>query len=584
MRSRSSWLRLFAWLGLIAALWVAGEGAAQEAPPFPSTLLLPVPPKGEDDARAPGTPEVPGAKELPAAPAGKDGDPCAPCAKQDDKKKAEPKDPWVEFWKKVPPVRPTPPLGNFFVPPRGPGYYSLRDLLTGNYREGPPKSPWPSFTLLGTPFFDIDWRFLEDPKNTEHDLFDPLHRIHLGDDWLFNTGGQAWWRHMHEVNSRLSGRTNNYDLFRTRLYGDLWYKDIFRVYVEFIAATSLNQDLPPALIDVNKADLLNAFFDVKLFTRNCKPAYLRVGRQELLFGSQRLITSLEWSNTRRTFQGVRGFRQGDKFDVDLFWVQPVVPNADRFDSVDNNQNFWGLWTTYRPRKGQFFNAYYLGLDNTNRATPLGLTLAPVTVHTLGTRYTGSCKQFLWDLEPMVQFGSRGDADILAAAVAAGSGWNFSKLPWNPTVWAYYDYATGDPTPGAGRHSTFNQLFPFGHWYLGWADYVGRQNIQDVSFHLQAYPAKWLLLWFQYHNFTLAQGTDALYNAGGTPLRRDPTGRAGRDVGDEIDFVASIHLSRHSDILLGWSKLYAGDFIRNTAGAPGSGRSPELFYFMYNFRW
>src|SRR5207344_471812 len=112
-------------------------------------------------------------------------------------------------------------------------------------------------------------------------------------------------------------------------------------------------------IDQNKSDLLNAFIDVKLADLGGNPAYVRVGRQELLFGSQRLISPLDWANTRRTFQGARLFRATEKFDFDLFWAQPVIPNPIALDSVDNNINFAGAWATYRSKKGTFLDFYYL---------------------------------------------------------------------------------------------------------------------------------------------------------------------------------------------------------------------------------
>ena len=61
------------------------------------------------------------------------------------------------------------------------------------------------------------------------------------------------------MNSRFTGRNNEYDLFRTRVYGDLWYRDQFRVYAEFLGAYSSWQDLPPLPPDQNKAD-----FDARL--------------------------------------------------------------------------------------------------------------------------------------------------------------------------------------------------------------------------------------------------------------------------------------------------------------------------------
>src|SRR5262249_12751466 len=230
------------------------------------------------------------------------------------------------FWETNPPVRIFPRLGFFQMPPKGPGYYSLHDWVFDDYREKPPNFPYPPSCAMAFPFFDADFRYLDNPKNPQYDfLYDTLHRIHLGDNWLFSTGGEFRWRHMHEINSRLSGKDNDYDLIRTRVYADLWYTNTFRFYVEFLDAQTFNQDLPPARIDVDRSDFLNAFIDVKLWDDCCHPMYLRVGRQELLYGSERLISPLDWANTRRTFQGARLFRQGEKFDFDAFWVRPVIP-------------------------------------------------------------------------------------------------------------------------------------------------------------------------------------------------------------------------------------------------------------------
>jgi len=489
-------------------------------------------------------------------------------------------------WSKIPPVRIIPRTGNFPIPPSGAGYYSLLDMIFGEYREKPPRFPYAPFALMQPPFYEVDWRYLDDPKNTQHDFFDPLHRIHFGDNFLFNTGGQTSVRYMHELDSRLSGKDNDYELYRARIYGDMWYQDRLRVYAEFITAQSFNQDLPPLIIDRNYADLLDLFADVKIADVNGYPAYLRIGRQEMNIGSQRLISSPVWANTRRTFDGVRMFREGEKFDVDFFWVSPVKPDNRKFDSHDNNQNFAGAWFTYRPEKGTFLDAYYLFLDNTNNTTAkvgkaeFPLVLAPFNVHTLGTRYCGDKNNFLWDVEAMLQLGERGNEDTTAGAATVGGGYHFKSAPMNPTVWVYYDYASGDRSPNANDFNTFNQLFPFGHYYFGFMDFVGRQNIQDLNCHVYLYPTKWITFNAQWHHFRLDSANDALYNFAGTPLRISPTGTASKDVGHELDLLANFHLGAHSDVLVGWSKLWAGAFIRNT----GSDRDPELLYLMYNFRW
>lgn len=500
-----------------------------------------------------------------------------------------PHEPCRSAWIANPPVVPMPRPGNFGIFPSGPGYYSLKDCFEGNCLENAPKFPYGTGSVIPFSFFNADFRYLDDPKNTQHDVFDALHRIHLTDNWLFSTGGELRWRTMNEVNSRLSGADNNYDLFRARAYTDLWYRDAFRVYAEYLYADSFYQNLKPLAIDVNRSDLLNAFIDLKVAEWDNHNAYLRVGRQEMLLGSQRLVSPLDWANTRRTFDGASLFRQGEKCDFNFFWVSPVVVAANQFDSHDNNRNFAGSSFTYRPEKGQFLDLYYLFLDDASKtAQTVGkqpaVVKGPFNVHTIGARTAGDKNHFLWDIEGMAQFGEVRDKSIAAGAFTTGLGYNFADLPWNPTVWAYYDFASGDNSPNLGDYNTFNQLFPFGHYYFGALDLVGRQNIRDLNAHLYLYPTKWMTLNFQYHHFELDSAKDFLYSAGGVPLRRDPTGKAGGVVGNEFDVFVNFHLTAHSDLLVGYAHLQAGDFLRNTAATPSAARSPELFYVQYAFRW
>lgn len=489
-------------------------------------------------------------------------------------------------WAELPPVRVFPRPGNFTIPPTGCGYYSLLDFLRGELREKRRPSPYIPFALTPYSMFDLDYRFLDKKDFNDPFLTDGLRRIRLGDSFLFSAGGQAHLRYMSETNSRLSGRNNDYELLRSRVYGDLWYKDRFRFFVEFISAHHFDGNLPPLAIDENQADLLNAFVDVKLGEIRDKPVYARVGRQEILLGSQRLISPLDWANTRRTFEGARIFRQGKKFDVDAFWLRPVVVNATEFDVRDNDRDFAGLYTTYRPEKGQFADLYYLYLGDDSPPRIRGDAQAmPFDVHTMGARWAGDRDgKWLWDIEADLQFGRRGGQDVFAGAISAGGGYHWKDVPWNPVLWVIYDYASGDDNPNDGDFNTFNQLFPFGHYYLGWIDLVGRQNIHDINAHLFLYPAKWISLWLQFHHFTLASDTDALFNAGGVAIRRDVTGASGGDVGNEVDIVANFHLARNTDLLIGYSRLFAGSFIQRTAAIPAASRDASLFYAMFSFRW
>lgn len=485
-------------------------------------------------------------------------------------------------WSKYPEtIHPMPRPGIFPIPPtQGPGYFSLWDHLSGPCREAPPKSGYAPFAINAWPFFDADWRYVEGIPCEERTLVEKAKRLHLNDCLLLSTGGEFWIRNNYEHNSRLMDVENDFTLSHVRLYGDLWYKDCLRVYGEYVWADSFGEALAPVPPDVDKGDILDLFVDVKVCDINCRPVYVRAGRQELLYGSQRLSSPLPWANKRHTFEGVKVFRQGEKWDFDAFWTQYVPPLADKFDTVDEKQDFAGAWLTCRRRKGEVVDLYYLLYLNDNNIVQQQIVRAPFGSHTLGSRWTGDKNGWLWDLEGALQFGEQGGSGLFAGMATAGLGRSWKDNCLSPTVWLYYDYASGDGDPGVGDVNTFNQLFPFGHYYLGWMDLVGRQNIHDINAHLYLYPAPWITVWLQYHHFRLAESRDALYNAGGAAYRRDGTGQAGRHVGDEIDVVLNFHLTRYSDFLVSYNKMFGGSFLENTPGPSDA----ETLYLIFQQRW
>jgi hypothetical protein len=483
----------------------------------------------------------------------------------------------------TPPIFNFPRLGFYPVAPTGPGYYSARDHLTGEYRQKPPPFPWGRISLKPFPFYDADFRYLDDPKNTYLMWSDILKRRQIGDEWLFSSGGEFRDRYMNEIDSRLTETVNQYEQLRTIVYGSLYHGEDVGFFIQYLDAQHLGNELAPLPIDRNRSDLVDLYVDLKLLEWDDRPVYLRGGRQELCLGSQRLVSNLEWANTLRTFQGVRAFRQGEKWDVSAFWLQPIIPNPTYFDSPDERQNFTGVWATYRPKAGRFWDLYVLNLDNSNRVfAGEGGVLGGENVTTLGTRIVGDIENtWLFDIEEMLQVGRHSNQQLQAAASTTGIGYNFKDVDTTPQIWAYYDFASGDAQPGVGgQFGTFNQLYPFGHYYLGYLDLVARQNIQDFNLQLVFFPTKWIYVLTQYHNFHLAQARSPLFGAGGGPIRVDPTGAAGTDVGDELDIMVNFHLTAHQDILIGFSKLFPGRFIRET----GPNVSPELFYLQHQVRW
>ena len=258
--------------------------------------------------------------------------------------------------------------GNFFVPPRGCGYYTGWDQLRGILREQPQPSGYLPSAAMPPSFFDSNFRYVDELPPEDRTLVDRLKRIQWNDCWMFGTGGQVRLRYMNEHNSRLLMADNSYTQARTIVYGDLHYGDRLRFYGDFIWADSFSEELAASPTDANRGDTNNLFVDVNMGDLDGHSVYARVGRQELLFGSQRLVSSLDWANTRRKFEGVRVFRQGDQWDFDAFYTQFVPNDPGSFDQPDDNQDLGGAWLTYRPQAGTTLDMYYLYANNTNSVT------------------------------------------------------------------------------------------------------------------------------------------------------------------------------------------------------------------------
>jgi hypothetical protein len=499
------------------------------------------------------------------------------------------------FWETVPPITPYPRTGNFFVAPSGPGYYTLLDLLRGNELEDRPHNPYLQWGQNANPSFNLDFRFLDNPDNTETFFLDGIKRIHPTDSWLLSYGGEFRDRYNDLENAYLynkkplAGSDDTFNLIRVRAYQDLWYCDQFRLFAEFTSATSSPQTVPHASTDIDKADILNLFGEIKLFAIDDKGVYLRGGRQELAFGSQRLISPSDWANERRTFQGVRSTWHNDDTEFDAWWVQPVVINTGKFDSVDDKQQFFGNWWKFRLNKDTSVDAYYLNLDNNNQKVATGQYKATggFDVDTLGARFVGQAQNsgLLWDFEDALQCGEWVNQQMIAGMSVTGVGWFFKDLPGTPTAWAYYDYASGDPHPGVGDvHRTFDQLFPFGHTYFDSLDIIGRQNIHDAHAEFAIFPAAWVRITAGYHYLTLDSAKDALYNSTGSVVRSDPTGKAGTDVGNAINATIQFHLDNHQMINVSYGHLFSGPFIEKTAVNAAAAKDLESLWVTYSFKW
>ncbi len=447
--------------------------------------------------------------------------------------------------------------------------------------------------------YNDDFSYLDGPPESyQHDFFDPIKNMHLGEVWRLTIGGDLRVRVEATRNMVLNARypaSDTYSLQRVTAHASLRYKRLARFYIEGMDSSLGDRDQPQLPLQENRFDLNQGFVDLALLGERV-PLTLRAGRAILSYGRERLVGGLEWANVPRRYDGAQLLYHSPTFDLDVFWTKPIVFAYAPFTSAweprineglerkpdhwREEQQFFGLYSTYKGVPRQTIDVYLLGLTDKGDLLNTNGRFGDLTLFTLGSRLAGTLGPFDHDSEIALQRGVWAGDTIRAWAAATEVGYTLRDVPMTPRIAAGFDYASGDRTRGDDRVETFNQLFPTGHAFLGYIDIVGRQNTLAPSVNVTVRPRKDLTVRAFYYHFWLASETDALFNSGGVATRRDPSGASGRDVGDEFDLTVNWQIDAHSSVLLGFSYFWPGDYLERF----GRSIDGSFYYVQWQYRF
>lgn len=415
----------------------------------------------------------------------------------------------------------------------------------------------------------MDLRYLEDWSGlagidtaTSGDVFDPIKYIPLSDDgavWL-SLGGEARYRLESWDNWRL--RPVNDDVFshfRLRLHADLHIGDNVRFFVEGKSAHATERDLPTGqrTVDVDVMDLQQAFGEVIFQLSSDATFTFRAGRQEYLFGRQRLVSPHDLTNTKRSWDGFTGILDIRGWRVTGFWSQFVPVAKYQFNESSSATEFYGIYAAgSAPLIDADLDLYWLVLDTAGAA--FNGTAGKHDRHTVGGRLsmllTGTPLDI--EVEGAYQFGEVGAGDIDAFFVTGDIGYTIDELLGGSRVFIGAGYASGDDNPG-GDVQTFHPLFTPGYAFLGFAAEFGRLNNIDIHTGITTHPIEKMTFDAHLHFFWLADEDDAFYHAGNGPAVAAPTARY---IGAEIDLLLQYQFNSHLTGFLGYTHIFAGDVI------------------------
>ncbi|MDR3457523.1 MAG: alginate export family protein [Verrucomicrobiae bacterium] len=431
--------------------------------------------------------------------------------------------------------------------------------------------------------YDENYAYLKDPSR-HADYLDAIKFIPLNPegDWYLTLGGEIRERYEYYNNS-LWGKgpqdENGYLLQRYMVHADAHFGDYFRIFVQFKSGLEDGRNGGPRPTDEDEFDLHQAFLDIRLPLSGADSLTFRAGRQELGYGSSRLVSYRESPNVRLAFDGVKAIYKGAGWQVDVFAVKPVRTTSGVFDDdSDPNQTFWGVYATtpvsWLP--GGNVDLYYFGLDRKDAHFDQGTNHE--MRHSLGSRLWGGKSGWDYNLESVYQFGSFGNGDIQAWTAAAEAGFTFVSASFTPRLGLKVGVTSGDDNPNNPKLETFNPLFPRGA-YFGEPALIGPANHFDVHPQLDLALLKNLNLTVDWDCFWRENIHDGIYGPA-VNLLQSGKNSAARYVGNQAEAMLEWHFGRHITLAADYAHFFAGEFLKQTT----PGKDVDYFSTWVTFRF
>lgn len=296
---------------------------------------------------------------------------------------------------------------------------------------------------------------------------------------------------------------------------------------------------------------------------------LRVGRQELAYGDERLIGTVGWANVTRSFDGVQlrlpvGGWTVDGFgatlrEFDAVGATGVDPRAN--EGLARDQSLFGVWATDGPHD----------LFAIVESRVAGSGQHDVFRRTVGGHATQPLGGFTLDATAAFQFGTTvGNDDLtrdISAWLVSGSVAHQFAGPLAPRLALQVDLLSGDDHPLDDRYGAFNTLYATNHKFYGFMDLIldpasqlAGRGLADIALRGALRPAAWQL------------GLDLHRLA----LMVDRSGTTGRTLGTELDATLGRTLAKGLGLSTGASIFQPASAARQ----PGIGLGEATLWWGY----
>lgn len=302
---------------------------------------------------------------------------------------------------------------------------------------------------------------------------------------------------------------------------------------------------------------------------------VKLGRQEVNLGNQRLVGSVGWSQAGRSIDGILvGYVAGD-YGLAGFFYGKLNDAVDRFDAwafpdEDTTAPIVGDVDLYVATWQGNFKPF--GIGGTYEVTDIYVNLASdANINTLYGRVTPvfdtDMAKIKLNLEAATQSGDDGgNNDYNGYFFSVGAGATFTDVAWAPSVFLGYDYYSGDDDTTDSDIDAFWSVLPTAHKWLGHADLVwannfysfntalpgqGSPGITDLYLKLGVKPMAKVSAHLDFHYFQSAEDVTVGVDNNGNLITDD-------NVGWETDLAVSYKYSKNLCLTVGWDHFDPDD--------------------------
>jgi len=322
---------------------------------------------------------------------------------------------------------------------------------------------------------------------------------------------------------------------------------------------------------------------------------VKLGRQEVNLGNQRLVGAVGWSQAGRSIDGILiGYVAGD-YGLAGFFYGKLNDDNGRFDAwvFPGSEDKADIDLYVATWQGKFKP---FGIGGTYELTDIYVNShGDMNINTIYGRVTPTFETDLAkikvNLEGAAQSGedANGD-DFQGYFFSVGAGAEFDQVTWKPSVFVGYDFYSGDDDPNDGDIDAFWSVLPTAHKWLGHADLVwlnrfylfngvfpanvahikdndnsgnlsagdtavNYPGVTDLYVKLGIKPLPKVAAHLDFHYFQAAE--DAYnYRYDGTKWVKQSND--GDDIGWETDLAVSYKYSKNLCLTLGWDHFDPDD--------------------------